>query len=88
MSVKKSNSYIIVLFVVSMLFACGESDSGTETMSKSASSAPAAAPAMDKNTGDSMEKGNMEKGSMEKSSMGMDNGVIYQDEIYKNWPYQ
>lgn len=81
MSVKKYNSYIIILFISSMLFACGEDDSGTETMSKPESPATAAAPApaMEKGSGDAMEK---------KGSIGMDNGVIYQDEIYKNWPYQ
>lgn len=84
MSVKKSSSYIIILFITSILFACGEDDSGSEAMSKSASPVPA----MEKSAGDSMEKDSMEKGSMEKGSMGMDNGVIYQDEIYKNWPYQ
>lgn len=78
MLVRNSKSYIIILFLTSMLFACGEDDSGTDTMSKSASPAPAAAPAMEKSAGESMDKG----------SMGMDNGVIYQDEIYKNWPYQ
>lgn len=61
-----------------MLFACGEDDSGAETMKKTTSPAPAAAPAMEKSASESMQK----------EVMGMDNGVIYQDEIYKNWPYQ
>lgn len=53
------------------LVACGEGDSGTASAPAKSAAAPAAAAS----SGD--------------SSMGFEKaeGVIYQDEIYANWPY-
>ena len=66
---------LFVCSLISLLIACSESDSGSSTPGKTATPAATPAPAA----------------SASKDSMmapAMENDVIYQDEIYKNWPYQ
>ncbi len=65
-----------------MLVACSDDDAGSASQSQTTAPSTASAPAATESAmSESMEK-------MEPSEIGMDNGVIYQDEIYKNWPYQ
>lgn len=70
-----SRRFIIFSTILSasfLLSACGEGDSGT-------ASAPAA-PAMESAPAPASEGTTM--GNMEKAD-----GVVYEDEIYANWPY-
>ena len=77
MLVKNLKSFFTILFFGSILIACGDGDSGSESASKSA--APMEEKAMaSSDDADSSAMANMEHAE----------GVVYQDEIYKNWPYQ
>ena len=66
-----------LLSVALLLSACGESDSGSASAPASAPETTAAAPAAETSSDSSSSMGNIEKAE----------GVIYQDEIYANWPY-
>lgn len=69
-------TYVLLISITGLLFACGESDSGT-------ASAPAESAAMPEKA--------MAEATMAEESMAAPiekaEGVIYQDEIYANWPY-
>jgi hypothetical protein len=79
MSISKTlNSLIIMVSSLLILSACGGEDSGTA--SAPASAPAAAAPAA--SSSDSGDGGIFESLNIEKAE-----GVVYQDEIYANWPY-
>ncbi len=60
------------------LVACGDDDKASMSASSDAATAPAAAAAMSASSGDDIFSSlNIEKAE----------GVIYQDDIYSNWPY-
>jgi hypothetical protein len=75
MVVKNLKLFFTILFFGSILIACGDSDS--ESASKSA------APMEEKAMTSSDDAGSSAMANMERAE-----GVVYQDEIYKNWPYQ
>jgi hypothetical protein len=79
MSTKKSFILLSIVSSLLLLGACGSDDSAD-----AASSAPAAAPAAvsaptpaPTSDGEGLSMDNIEKAE----------GVVYQDEIYANWPY-
>ena len=76
MAVKNLKSFCAVLFFGSILIACGDSDSGSKSAAPAPEASAPAAPAPEPTETASSE-------TMEKAE-----GVVYQDEIYKNWPYQ
>ncbi len=73
MVVKNLKLFFTILFFGSILIACGDSDSGSES----------AAPMEEKAMASSDDAGSSAMANMERAE-----GVVYQDEIYKNWPYQ
>ena len=76
--------------MATMLVACGEDDAG-QAKSQAAPSAPAkpaATSGMAESKSESMPAMEESMPTMEDGSVMAieDNGVVYQDEIYKNWP--
>ena len=75
----KINQFLKLSVLLSFMFtlaACGESDNGTAAAPAApAASAPAAAPAP------------AELAEFDISTVEKADGVVYQDEIYANWPY-
>ena len=87
MTVNQTRYLLTGLIMAIMLVACGEDDAGQakSQAAPSATAKPAATSGMAESKSESMSES---MSAMEGSSVMAieDNGVVYQDEIYKNWP--
>ncbi len=83
-------SSLLVLFCVSILVACGDNDVPKEkgtatTMQETAVQLPAETP--DLSVVELVEEASTETEMVETEITFLPNHVVYQEEIYKNWPY-
>lgn len=81
MLVKIVKSQLMFILIGLFVVACGNDDTGKA--SGSAATAPTPAPAPAKQAEMAAPSGDASSGDFERAP-----GVVYQDEIYKNWPYQ
>lgn len=90
MILKNISFTVLTLFLGTVLVACGDdTDKSSGKMGMEEPAMPTTtepAMGMGATTGGEMASETMEEGAMVEGIE--DNGVIYQDEIYKNWPYQ
>ena len=87
---KYLKSYLLILFSISLLSACGEGDvpqeKSTATAAKpSAVQLPAETP--DLSVVEVVEEASVETEMVKTEITFLPNQVVYQEEIYKNWPY-
>lgn len=85
---KSLKIYLLILFSASMLLACGDSDAPQEKATATEAAVvqtPAEAP--DATVIEIVEEASVEKEMTETEIVFLPNQVVYQEEIYKDWPY-
>ena len=87
---KSFKVYLLILFSASLLSACGENDAPQKTATVTAAE-PAAvqlpAETPDLSVVEVVEESSIETDMKETEIVFLPNQVVYQEEIYKNWPY-
>jgi mono/diheme cytochrome c family protein len=87
---KSLKNYLLILFSVSLLLACGDSDAPQEKATAPATEATAVqlpAEAPDPTVVEIVEVAAVEQEMTETEIVFLPNQVVYQEEIYKDWPY-
>ena len=82
MTVKMLKHYLLILFASSFLFSCGDSDVPQEK-----STISSAEPTVVQLPAETPDLSVVGEASTKTETVFLPNQVVYQEEIYKNWPY-